>query len=105
MIADYLENLVNTLANISNFRKDVVMEVEQYGYRNTTTGQWVGFMKSMDEKEADIAELMFSMSTSRMDVIDYTMPLMRAQRRFYAKLPDTVTIRWTAYFQVSRIIV
>ncbi|XP_016838623.1 glutamate receptor 2-like isoform X2 [Nasonia vitripennis] len=99
-IANYLESLVNTLANISNFKTKVVLEVDQYGYRNATTNQWVGLMKSMDEKEADIAELLFSMSADRMQVIDYTMPLMRAQTRFYVKLPDTVKIRWSAYFQV-----
>ncbi|XP_031780042.1 glutamate receptor-like [Nasonia vitripennis] len=91
---------MGTLSNIGNSKTKVVLDVDEFGFFNAATQESVGLMRSMNEKEADIAQVVFSVATNRMPVIDYTLPLVRAQTRFFAKLPDDVKIQWSAYFRV-----
>ena len=98
---DYLNHLIELLQDISNFTSSVVIENDELGYYNETTKEWSGIMRIMKDKKADMALVLLSVAVHRLAVLDFPVPLMLANCRFYAKLPDTITVKWSAYFEVS----
>ncbi|XP_058796452.1 glutamate receptor ionotropic, kainate 2-like [Phymastichus coffea] len=95
----FVAHVVRDLEHYGQFRGEVTRQDKSMGRFNRNTNNWSGLMRIMTDKQADIGMVLFSLSNSRMNVVDFAIPLARARFHLYAKLPDKQQIRWDAYFQ------
>ncbi|XP_016836778.1 glutamate [NMDA] receptor subunit 1-like [Nasonia vitripennis] len=97
---NYLTKLKAELENVANFTINVTVNDDSCGYQDEDTKKWFGLMKAMSENRADIVIALLSMSNTRLQVVDFTIPLMTTHVHLYARLPNSTNIQWSAYFRV-----
>ena len=83
-----------------NFKIEVASSVLIYGSWNEDKGIWTGVIGELISNRADIGVAEFSMTTSRLDIVDFTFPLILSRNRIFFKKPDGSFIHWSAYFKV-----
>lgn len=62
--------------------------------------KWSGLMRKLSKNEADIGVAALTITSRRLDVVDFTLPLLTAKSKLYLKLQDGADVNWFAYFQV-----
>lgn len=83
-----------------NFTVKMLEPVSAYGSENVQNNTWTGVIGQLITKKADIGVSEFTMTTRRLDVIDFTLPLLYSRNRLYFKQPDDSGVQWSGYFQV-----
>ena len=71
-----------------------------YGDLNKDDNTWTGVVGEVASDRADFGVAEFSMTNHRLDVVDFTLPLILSRNRIYFKKPDGTYIQWSAYFKV-----
>ncbi|KAI4485055.1 hypothetical protein M0802_012823 [Mischocyttarus mexicanus] len=86
------------LCTALNFSFNVVSEVEDYGTWNKQTNTWTGAMGEMYSGRADISISDFSMTSVRLNFVDFTLPLLLSDTCIYIQDPQIFTVKWSSYF-------
>ncbi|XP_043670262.1 uncharacterized protein LOC122630145 [Vespula pensylvanica] len=81
-----------------NFSFKVVSEVETYGRWNPEENMWTGAIGELNSGRADICFSGFSMTNARLNIVDFTFPLVDSRIFFYIREPDLFAFNWSSYF-------
>ncbi|KAJ8679000.1 hypothetical protein QAD02_014787 [Eretmocerus hayati] len=94
--AGILEELKKTL----NFSTLTVCEEDYFGSYNASSGQWSGAIGRLVRGEADLGVAEFTMTEERVEVVDFTQPILQSRSYLYMRQPDGSALQWSAYFRV-----
>ncbi|XP_035733003.1 glutamate receptor ionotropic, delta-1-like [Vespa mandarinia] len=86
------------LCETLNFSFDIVSEVEEYGSWNPKEKTWSGAMGELHAGRADISISDFAMTSARLNVVDFTFPLLISRNSLYIQEPRAFAIGWSSYF-------
>ncbi|CAD1478680.1 unnamed protein product [Heterotrigona itama] len=100
VLTNFLGAVIKELSKSMNFKIEVASSVLIYGSWNEEKGIWTGVIGELITDRADIGVAEFSMTTSRLDIVDFTFPLILSRNRIYFKKPDGSFIHWSAYFKI-----
>jgi len=78
----------------------VLDPIEEYGSWNEKKEEWTGVIGQLVSGKADIGVSEFSITASRLNVIDFSLPLMHTPSRIYFKQPSGIDLHWSGYFKV-----
>ncbi|CAK9819288.1 Glutamate receptor 1 [Anthophora plagiata] len=95
----YFSRTIVELENALNFTIDIVAEVSEHGSFNVTTKRWSGAMNLVASGELDIGISDFSMTNTRLNYVDYTVPILTTRSCLYLKQPQFFTVKWFAYYK------
>ncbi|XP_028046100.1 glutamate receptor 2 [Monomorium pharaonis] len=98
-ICGFLGLLLMELSKVMNFTVKILDPVEGFGWWNRQKNGWTGAIGELIANKADIGVSAFTMTTSRLKVVDFTMPLVRSQYRLYFKQPEASKVYWSMYFR------
>ncbi|OXU29699.1 hypothetical protein TSAR_006447 [Trichomalopsis sarcophagae] len=109
-MADHAENrdtlyglfgsVLRELKDMANFTAELIAAEDYYGSYEPMTGKWSGVIGRLVSKEVDIGVAEFGRSKHRMDIIDFTVPLLLTRMSYYMKQPNMSAIMWSTYTQV-----
>lgn len=88
-----------------NFTVEMLDPVQGFGCWNKEKKRWTGAIGQLVTNEADIGVSAFTITTRRLNVIDFTLPLIRSQNRLYFKRPKSSYVHWSLYLRVIIIII
>ncbi|XP_076394998.1 glutamate receptor U1 isoform X6 [Megachile rotundata] len=74
----------------------IFQEAESWGVR-LPNGTWSGAIKMLLGNKADLAADGFTMTTNRLNAIEFTTPVYTTKSRVFIKRPDSTTVKWTTY--------
>ena len=75
---------------------------QDYGSKDSKTGKWSGLIGAVADHEVDIAIGMFTLIKKRLDVIDFSIPMINsAETYIYVKIPEKSSMRMEAYLNVK----
>ncbi|KAF7398501.1 hypothetical protein HZH66_006398 [Vespula vulgaris] len=94
MFGRILKELCVTL----NFSLKIVSEVEEYGTWNSKEKTWSGAVGELYAGRADISISDFSITSARLNVVDFTLPLLLSKNYIYIQKPQIFAIKWSSYF-------
>ncbi|XP_043682404.1 glutamate receptor ionotropic, delta-1-like isoform X1 [Vespula pensylvanica] len=94
MFGKILRELCDTL----NFSFNIVSEVKEYGRWNPDEKTWSGGMAELYTGRADISISDFMINNDRLNVIDYTIPLLTSKNILVIRQPENLTIQWSSHF-------
>ncbi|XP_028045673.2 glutamate receptor ionotropic, kainate 4 [Monomorium pharaonis] len=100
MVSGFLGVLLLELSKVMNFTVKLLDPVEGYGWLNEQKTGWTGAIGKLVANEADLGVSAFTMTTHRLKVVDFTMPLLRSQYRLYFKQSDLTHVQWSVYLRV-----
>ncbi|KAF7398500.1 hypothetical protein HZH66_006397 [Vespula vulgaris] len=72
--------------------------LEEYGTWNPTKKTWSGAVGELYAGRADISISDFSMTSARLNVVDFTLPLLLTKNSVYFRRPTIYAINWSSYF-------
>lgn len=84
-----------------NFSYEIVYEEQFYGSFNGSTKQWSGAVGRLINGEADLGVGDFTMTEERLNVVEFTHPILTAKSSLYMKITESSNLQWSAYFNVS----
>lgn len=96
----YFSNAIDELADTLNFTLDLVAEEAEFGSFNRTTKSWNGAIRHVASGEADIGVSDFSMTNTRLDYVDFTVPIFATRNYLFIKQREIFAVKWFAYFKV-----
>ncbi|XP_078048988.1 glutamate receptor ionotropic, delta-2 [Augochlora pura] len=99
VLTKYLGAVVQELSKSLNFTIKVMNPMDSYGNLNEKTQTWTGVIGELVANMVDIGVADFSITTRRLDVVDFTLPLILSRIKVYFKKPDGSSVRWTAYIK------
>ncbi|XP_046822124.1 glutamate receptor ionotropic, delta-2-like [Vespa crabro] len=88
-----LRNLCVTL----NFSINIVSEVEEYGNWNSKEKTWSGAVGELYAGRADISIADFTITGPRLNVVDFTLPLLLTKKCLYIREPQIFAIKWSSF--------
>ncbi|KAL2712483.1 hypothetical protein V1478_018006 [Vespula squamosa] len=77
---------------------DIVSQINEYGIWNSKENTWTGAMEELYAGRADISLSDFSMTSARMNIVDFTFPLLLSENCLYIQEPKIFAIKWSSYF-------
>lgn len=83
-----------------NFTMVVLDPVDTYGGWNHQMDTWTGVIGQVVTDEADIGAAEFTLTSDRLKIVDFTMPLIYSRSRLYFKQPESTNVHWSGYFRV-----
>ncbi|KAI4482435.1 hypothetical protein M0802_013722 [Mischocyttarus mexicanus] len=86
------------LCDTLNFSFSIVSIVNEYGTWNQKENTWTGAVGEVYAGRADIAISDISMTSERLDVVDFTFPLLLSKNNIYIREPEIFAIQWSSYF-------
>ncbi|KAL2713230.1 glutamate receptor 1-like isoform X1 [Vespula squamosa] len=86
------------LCDTLNFSLEIVSKVDEYGRWNPTTKTWSGAIAEMYYGRADISFSGFTISNTRLNVVDFSLPILRSRNYLYIREPEIFAIKWSSYF-------
>ncbi|XP_015190973.1 PREDICTED: glutamate receptor ionotropic, delta-1-like [Polistes dominula] len=90
--------IMRELCSSLNFTFDIVSEVPNNGIWNPKFNNCSGAIDELCSKRADIAFSDFTMTSLRLNVIDFTIPLLVSKNCLFIKKPKRFFIKWSSYF-------
>ncbi|XP_012280422.1 probable glutamate receptor [Orussus abietinus] len=90
-----LEQLSETL----KFKINVVKRELDYGSPIARNRSWSGTIGQIHSGNADLGAAELTMSADRMEVVDFTLPLMTSRNLLYLRKPDGSGVQWSGYFK------
>ncbi|XP_046821722.1 glutamate receptor ionotropic, kainate glr-3-like isoform X1 [Vespa crabro] len=94
------DRILEELIGMLNFTFDIVAELDEYGSWNPKEKSWSGAMGELYAGHADICLSDFSMTSARLNIVDFTLPLLTSKNYLYIKKPQLFAINWSSYFLV-----
>lgn len=92
--------ILTELCATLNFSFDIVSEVEEYGSWNPKDKTWSGAVGELYAGRADISISDISITSARVNVVDFTLPLLLTKKNLYIREPQIFAIIWSSYFLV-----
>ena len=83
-----------------NFTISKIIYKPSFGNLDVRTKQWSGVVGLLADGQADIGVSDFTISNRRLDVVDFTLPLVISKCRLFIKQPGGSTVQWSGYFKV-----
>ncbi|XP_011252420.2 glutamate receptor 3-like [Camponotus floridanus] len=99
VIGGFLGLLLIELSRVMNFTMKVLDPIEEYGSWNEKKKVWTGVIGQLVSGKADIGVSEFSITATRLNVIDFSLPLMHTPSRIYFKQPSGIDLHWSGYFK------
>ncbi|XP_066598107.1 glutamate receptor ionotropic, delta-2-like [Prorops nasuta] len=99
---DLFGEVLGELSRGMNFKMEIMPSVEGYGSYNKEMGKWTGVIGELVSGQADVGVAEFTMTTSRLDVVDFTLPLLLSKNRLYIRGHSNASVQWSAYFQAFK---
>ncbi|XP_015190560.1 PREDICTED: glutamate receptor ionotropic, delta-1-like [Polistes dominula] len=93
-------DIITEISQAANFTFNIVEFVKEYGRWDDDNQIWTGAVGEIVAGRADIAIGEFSLTTSRLNVVDYVLPVLVSHMNFYIKDPLYDNVKWTGYFKV-----
>ncbi|XP_035742760.1 glutamate receptor ionotropic, delta-2-like [Vespa mandarinia] len=90
--------LLRELCTILNFSFDVVSELQEFGRWNPEKKTWSGAIAELYYGRADISLSGFSVTTDRLNVVDYTLPFLNIKNFLVIQEPEKFGIKWSSHF-------
>ncbi|XP_043669509.1 glutamate receptor U1-like isoform X2 [Vespula pensylvanica] len=87
------------LSRLVNFSFAIVNNTVSNGRWNAKYNKWNGAVGELIENRAQISMSYVSMSSARLDVVDFTIPFILSSFSLYIKEPDALNIEWSNYFR------
>lgn len=103
-LSGFLGLLLIELSKVMNFTVEILEPVTEFGGWDQQNKTWTGAIGQLAENKADVGISAFTITTSRQNVIDFTIPLIRSQNRLYFRHPRTSFVQWSLYLRVIIII-
>lgn len=100
MPSDFFKNILEEMSLLLNFTMKEAHQDEFYGTYDEVSGKWSGVIGRLTAGEADLGMGEFTMTRERLDVIDFTQPIMQSRNFLYLRKPDGSVLQWSAYFRV-----
>uniref|UniRef100_A0ABD2WTK4 Ionotropic glutamate receptor L-glutamate and glycine-binding domain-containing protein n=1 Tax=Trichogramma kaykai TaxID=54128 RepID=A0ABD2WTK4_9HYME len=88
------------LSDTMNFRVELVASETMYGNYDPATGGWSGVIGLLAQRRIDLGVAEFGRSTDRLEVVDYSSPLVLTRMNLYFEQPTVSAITWSSYAQV-----
>lgn len=82
-----------------NFTPSFITEPSP-GAFDPITSNWSGVIGRLVKNEADLGFDAFTITSRRLDAVDFTLPLVIGKTRLYFKKMDLVHVKWGAYLEV-----
>ncbi|KAI4485051.1 hypothetical protein M0802_012818 [Mischocyttarus mexicanus] len=92
--------VLSELCATLNFSIDVVSKVDEYGRLDPKENSWSGAIGEIYSRRADISPSGFFMSGVKLNVVDFTLPIIISTDILYLKDPHMLGIKWSSYFFV-----
>lgn len=83
-----------------NFTITEIVKDSRFGSFGSSPKSWSGVVGQLVEQKADLGVGEFTITKNRLDVVDFTLPLVLSRNRLYIREPDGSTVQWSAYFEV-----
>jgi ABC-type amino acid transport substrate-binding protein len=99
-ISGFLGLLLIELSREMNFTIKMLQPMKSYGNWNRQENTWTGVISQLMADKADIGASEFSLMSDRLNVVDFTLPLIHSRSRLYFRQPDSADLHWSGYFQV-----
>lgn len=96
----FFGGLIRELSRVMNFTVMVTSVETAYGNWNKEDRVWTGAIGEVVLNKVDIAISEFSITNHRLDVVDFTLPLILSRNRVFFKKPDGSFVQWSGYFKV-----
>lgn len=96
-LMDLFEDVFLELERAMNFSAHRAEEIN--GFRHS-----IGLLTPLSDHQVDLLLAPMTIISSRLDLIDFTKPLILSPHLIYFKQPDGVNVQWSAYFRVTFII-
>lgn len=100
VLTEFLGAVVQELSKSINFTIKLTSSEVLYGNWNEERQAWTGVIGEVVSGMVDIGVAEFSITSHRMDAVDFTLPLILSHIRVYFKKPDDSAVKWSAYFKV-----
>ncbi|XP_043487209.1 glutamate receptor 1-like isoform X1 [Polistes fuscatus] len=81
-----------------NFSFNIVSNIEEYGRWDPKEKTWTGAIAEISSKRADVSLSDFSMTSARLNVVDFTFPLLVTKNYLHIQEPHIFAIEWSTYF-------
>ena len=99
-VKGFFGQVLKELEKALNFTIAIVAEEYAYGSFNITMQRWSGAMRLVASGAVDIGISDFSMTNTRLDYVDFTIPLLTTRVNLYIKEPGYFAVKWFAYYKV-----
>nr|XP_050851475.1 glutamate receptor 1-like isoform X2 [Vespula vulgaris] len=93
-----LGRMLRELCVTLNFSFKVVSEVDSYGLWDPKENIWTGAIGELYSGRADVSFSAFSMTKARLNVVDFTFPLLASKISLYIREPELFAFKWSSYF-------
>ncbi|XP_024940081.1 glutamate receptor 1 isoform X2 [Cephus cinctus] len=90
--------LMNELQSIMNVALKLPNNESHFGNVDRATGNWTGAIAQLIHGDSEMGFGEFTMTTDRLEVIDFSLPFSLSKSKLYIKEPDK-TVPWTGHFQ------
>ena len=88
------------LRRVMNFTISKTIHEPRFGSLNKETKRWSGVIGLLADGKADIGVSDFTISNHRLDVVDFTWPIILSESQLFIKQGSSSTVRWSDYFKV-----
>lgn len=83
-----------------NFKINHIGKQDEYGTWKNDTQHWTGIIEQLHMDKADLAAADMIMSSRRLDIVDFSVPLMTSRLVLFFKEPSTTGVQQLGYFLV-----
>ncbi|XP_046828221.1 probable glutamate receptor isoform X2 [Vespa crabro] len=90
--------LLNQICITLNVSFDIVSEVEEFGRWNPNKQTWSGAIAELYSGRADISLSGFSITSARLNVVDFTLPITYTKNLLVIQEPEKFGIKWSSHF-------
>ncbi|KAJ9590518.1 hypothetical protein L9F63_016469 [Diploptera punctata] len=95
-IDGFSRDIWNLLESKLNFTTEFVAGLDN-AYGSLDNGTWSGIIQMMINKDVEFAVNLFRITTERLDVVDFTIPIMRSKYQVYMKEPSRFSPMWNNF--------
>ncbi|XP_063982900.1 glutamate receptor ionotropic, kainate 2-like [Diachasmimorpha longicaudata] len=95
----FFGEVLNELSAIMNFTISESTTTNGFGNFNPKTLKWNGVIGRIHRNEADIGVSPMAMTHSRLNAVDFTIPMFSGKSRLYVRKLDGARVQWQAYFK------
>lgn len=95
-----MASLLEIIAEGANFKIDIQEPEDVYGVQDPRTKTWYGVIGKLANKETDMGIGEFTLTKDRLEVIDFSDPVIVSPSKYYIKRPDENILQWSMYYEV-----
>ncbi|KAJ9582457.1 hypothetical protein L9F63_003150 [Diploptera punctata] len=97
-IGGFIGKLWNILMNMGNFTTKYV-RAEENAFGTDINGTRTGLLGMLQRKEIDVASTDILMDTSRLDIVDFIVPLFEVRTYMFTRDPENVESDWKSFLE------